>query len=431
MRTVERMYVWSFIIAFAMVIPSILLVKFFDELLIYILAGIALYDCVVNGAWRRYKALFIFAGISLFYLLYSLVAVHFNTPAAVIQGIIIDAKPFIPLLVLIPAAPRFNGSDKKIIRTIAMLNSFTCVIALCFYDTFLPYVFYHVAYLGAISLLSAVSYLYVSTLHDGSLLRKDILTAFIMMTIGLGCTRSKFYGEYILFLFLMFAYTPGMLRKLTIGRVVGLCLLGAVIILAAWQKFSYYFLNSTYTSFDFSESDSFARVALYLGMILILIDFPLFGSGFASYATWASSIDAGHYSLIYQRYGLNFVWGLSPEMPDFICDAYYPSLAQFGLIGIGLFIWFWVWAYHRLRVMIRRAPKKLRYSIVISVLIICALFIEMTTGTIFQQPPGEVLSILLGFILGQGQRILDASPKSESDTPLTHPIELNQPKRIY
>ena len=429
MRTVERMYVWSFIVAFAMVIPSIALVKFIDELLIYLLGAIALYDCAVTGAWRRYKALFIFIGIAIFYFFYSLVAVHFNTPAAVIQGLIIDAKPFIPLLVLIPAAPRFNGSDKKIIRIISLLNSFTCVVGLCFYYTFLPYVFNHVACLGAVSLLSAVAYLYASILPDGRLLRKDIITALIIMTIGLGCTRSKFYGEYILFLFLMFAYTPGMLRRLTLGRIIGLSLLGAVIMLAAWQKFSYYFLNSTYTSFDFSESDSFARVALYLGMILILIDFPIFGSGFASYATWASSIDAGHYSSLYQRYGLNFVWGLSPEMPDFICDAYYPSLAQFGLVGIGLFIWFWVWAYRRLRVMIRRAPKKLRYSIAISVLIICALFIEMTTGTVFSQPPGELLSILLGFILGQGQRLLDDAGKTETVTKPS--IELNQPKRIY
>lgn len=63
-------------------------------------------------------------------------------------------------------------------------------------------------------------------------------------------------------------------------------------------------------------------------------DYFPFGCGLGSFGTFAS---AEYYSPIYEMYGLNHIWGLSKNMPIFICDAFYPELAQFGIIGAILY----------------------------------------------------------------------------------------------
>lgn len=68
---------------------------------------------------------------------------------------------------------------------------------------------------------------------------------------------------------------------------------------------------------------------MYLHGFTILFDYFPFGSGLASFASFPS---AENYSSLYYEYGLNNIGGLSPDMPDFICDAFYPTLAQFGII---------------------------------------------------------------------------------------------------
>ena len=70
-----------------------------------------------------------------------------------------------------------------------------------------------------------------------------------------------------------------------------------------------------------------SRPAMMLTSIQILYDYFPFGSGLASFGTFAS---AEYYSPTYAVYGLDHLWGLSKEMPTFICDAFYPELAQFG-----------------------------------------------------------------------------------------------------
>ena len=62
-------------------------------------------------------------------------------------------------------------------------------------------------------------------------------------------------------------------------------------------------------------------------------------------------------------------------MPDFICDAFYPTLAQFGIIGVILFITFWVYTYRFLRMMIRKNPILYINQFSIGALIISAMLI--------------------------------------------------------
>ena len=57
-------------------------------------------------------------------------------------------------------------------------------------------------------------------------------------------------------------------------------------------------------------------------------DYIPFGSGLGSFGTAAA---AKEYSPLYYKYQLDNVWGLNPENPMFLADAFYPTLAEFGV----------------------------------------------------------------------------------------------------
>ena len=67
-------------------------------------------------------------------------------------------------------------------------------------------------------------------------------------------------------------------------------------------------------------------------------DYIPFGSGLGSFGTAAA---AKEYSPLYFKYGLNNVWGLDPENPMFLADAFYPTLAEYGIVGLLFFLLFW------------------------------------------------------------------------------------------
>ena len=93
-----------------------------------------------------------------------------------------------------------------------------------------------------------------------------------------------------------------------------------------------------------AETDTIARFVLYTTSIQILIDYFPFGCGFGSFATYASGL---YYSHIYNQYGIENVWGISKSFYSFIADTYYPSLAQFGFVGIMLYITFWIYVFKK------------------------------------------------------------------------------------
>lgn len=79
-----------------------------------------------------------------------------------------------------------------------------------------------------------------------------------------------------------------------------------------------------------------ARNAMYATSFQLARDsFPI-GVGFGLFGGFASRLN---YSPIYFEYGLSRVWGLSPDNPRFIMDAFWPHvLGQFGVIGLLSFL---------------------------------------------------------------------------------------------
>ena len=170
----------------------------------------------------------------------------------------------------------------------------------------------------------------------------------------------------------------------------------ALVLLVSWEKIDYYFIYGAENLSSGDTEAAFARPAMYWGSSQILSDYPLFGTGFASFGTFFS---AEHYSNIYFQYDLNMVHGLSETMPDFIADAYYPSLAQYGFIGIAIFLYFWIYVIRK-AVSFRSAghPEYNKYALI--VLCIVAFFaIELVADTTLTHNRGFFMMVLMGFSL--------------------------------
>lgn len=425
MLKVDRICVWLFIIGYCLLIFSLDLVKFIDEVILYSMLGVVLADCVVKRSWRRYRLLFTVAGVLAAYAVYSMTCVHFNTKAAVVVGLILEFKPYIAVLVMLCIAPKLTDGDKRILRTVSLIYGALALVSLVSLETMVDAVFIHPTYYGGTCLLASMVYAYCSIDNDGRLSYRTLLVVFVIMVTGIACGRSKYYGEFIMAFVLFVFYRPGMLRHLSVGTMVGLAVVAVIFVAAVWQKFSFYFLTGASDVLDVNNLDSFARAALYAGMILVLIDFPLFGSGFASFASFAS---ASPYSTLYEQYGLDRVWGLSKDFPAFVSDAYYASLAQFGIVGIILFVWFWVHIYRYLRVFTKYEDGRYKYLFAIGAVLIATLLIELTTGTMIFQPHGEYMMMVLGLVCITGKRLVAARKREASLNAVSKHIAL--PKRI-
>ena len=85
-----------------------------DELITLLLALLCVLDILSNKNHRRYKGLFWIVGIMTFYLLYSLVGVHYNTPKAIFYDFFIQIKPFIAFYKFITFTPELQAYSPEI-----------------------------------------------------------------------------------------------------------------------------------------------------------------------------------------------------------------------------------------------------------------------------------------------------------------------------
>ena len=402
MINLGRIAVWLFIAQFAVLIPSTQfpVFKLSDETCYLLLSALAIVDCVGNRRWRQYWLFWTIVAVMTFYFIYSITAVHYNTMFAVAYDYVLESKTYLSFAAMLGMRPKLTKKDKEWLRIIAVAS-----VAICFGvslggNNVIKAVIYHPAYVGATIFVSAMIYLFVSIDENGEVKKRDMYLVALFILSGLICARSKYYGEAVLALFFMFVYKPGMLRHLTAKHAM---VIGAVVILVcvvSWSKFEYYFINGAgnLARLDVSAKESFARPVLYYVGGLIMMDHFPFGSGLASYASYPSSYS---YSDVYVEYGIDKVHGLSQSYPEFICDAYYPLLAQFGVAGVVLFISFFVYVCSLLRRLVRHNPQKYRFYYVVGSLVVCFELIECVAGTIFAQSPGLLAMILVAVICSQ------------------------------
>ena len=401
MLSINKIYCWLFVFALLIQIPSIHLLKFLDELLVVFMMCLVFLDVVVNKQFKKYNLLWVITGIMLFYAIYSLTWVSYNTPKAVLYDFIAQMKPFCYFCVSYAVVPKFSNQMKTILRVICIMISIIVLFSVV--SGLVEQVLFHPAYVGLLSLLAFCVYLLASIDEHGKVAKKDVVISLILLTIGLTSTRAKFYGEYVFILYLLFFYVPGSLKKMKISHLIIALVSLCLILVVAWNKIDYYFISGGEVDMAFDEDllSSFARPVMYASMFPILGMHLLFGSGFASFGTYASSTSI-NYSNLYSVIGIDNVWGLSRDFDSFICDAYYPSLAQYGLIGLVLFIVLYVWMYKKLSLYIYITGK---VYYLIGLVIIVALLIENIAATSFNQGAGAMCMMILGYLISNFKKI--------------------------
>lgn len=382
-------------------------VKFVDEFAMLLLFVLAALDYYQNGLTTvlRLKPLWILLGIGLFYTIYSVVFVHFNTPAYVLVDLVSQIKPFATFILVYCFGLQLTQKGKDIARYLCLLNAFFLLVFFIIGGGALVLPFGHIVYYGGIMFLSALVFLFCSIDDNGKVKQKDLLIVVVLLTLGLLCTRAKYYGEFLITTTLLFAYRPGLFSKLNLKVAIS-CVFGFLILLAlAWTKISYYFIEGAsdiMSGADLEEmSEAFARPLLFYVGGLILLDYIPFGSGLASFASNAS---ATSYSNLYYDYGLNHVYGLSPSYSSFITDAYYPTLCQFGIVGIALFIFYWYWTLSKVNRLSNELKDSYRYQFVLGLAILCFVLIESIGSTLFIQGAGLQISMLLALLITSYER---------------------------
>lgn len=127
-------------------------------------------------------------------------------------------------------------------------------------------------------------------------------------------------------------------------------------------------------------------------------DYLPFGPGFGTYADIGAAL---YYSPLYYKYQLDSVFGLSPNNGMYLCDTFFPDLAQFGIVGICIFFYFWYWIFVLLRRNYRKNGNLKLFKI--GLLIIGFLMIESTSATTFVQSQGLMVMFLLALVLYEGK----------------------------
>ena len=97
------------------------------------------------------------------------------------------------------------------------------------------------------------------------------------------------------------------------------------------------------------------------------------------------------------EYGIDGVWGMSKNHYNFIADTFYPSLAQYGIIGIFLYLSFWIYILRKAIQYNKEVQDK--KSISMALMIIGFFAIEGTTDSTFSTHRGFYVLMLLGLIL--------------------------------
>ena len=267
-----------------------------------------------SESWHEYYA---FLGILAFYIVYS-IQFGANVSDSVWYDLIQQIRPFSIIYCTWILNPQFTEKQKK-----WMLWSMILTLGAFIYTN--PTIgTAHNAPVGQLAICTAMTY-YLYTEKT----KKNLYWTIVIATVGLISMKFKYYGEWGVFVALLLF----MKEKMDLGSskaTMRIAILAIIAIILGWERFDHYFVSGF-------NNEEYARPMMFKTAFKILLDYFPLGSGMGTFATNASVV---YYSPLYQKYGLDHVWGLG-HGGGFICDAFYPTLAQFGIVGIILFIIFW------------------------------------------------------------------------------------------
>ncbi|MDR2120843.1 MAG: O-antigen ligase family protein [Tannerella sp.] len=328
--------------------------------------------------------------VFLFYLAYSFF-VACNNIHAIALDFLMQSRPYLTFFIVMQMANSFTGSRKLLLKRLS-LSIWTLFIPLGIYGAINPVAFagtviQPAGYTSSIVILSLL-YLYCC----GFSLRERLMFL-LMLSAGLIVVHARFYEFFILACaVLIFLYRrDSLLSGLRTGIALAM-VLGMTAYISESQITDYLSTRAV------AETDHgfAARAVLYQTAEVLLKDFFPLGSGLASFASHASRT---YYSPIYSNYGLSSVNGLTPQEWFSASDSYCPSLAQFGIVGIALYLFFWtyiVWlAFSKLR------KKGEIQPFIVALVLTSFAFIENIFDSFFTNNRGVFMMMFLGVIFSK------------------------------
>ena len=337
--------------------------------------------------WKEY---FIFLGILAFYVVYSLF-MKVNVADAVWIEFVQQIRPYSIIFCTWILNPQFTDKQKKWMLASMIITLATWII---YHPETIERARAEFPVLGQLAICTGMAY-YLLTENT----KRNSYIALALVMTGMLAPKYKFMGEVVCFIALIFFIKKHLNFKST-KTIFILSLMMTVVIIVTWQKFdTYYFSGWT--------NEALARPMTYKTSLQILWDYFPFGPGMGTFASWGAAV---HYSPLYYDYGLNNIWGLQPNFYYFIADAFYPTLAQYGIAGVILFCIFWK---RRLKAM--NEIEDMRYY-KIALLVFFCLVIEQTADTSWLSGKGMGYCMLLGLCLNSNRNNeLEEEDEEEED----------------
>ena len=374
-----------------------------DEICAMFLLVLLIYGIFKSSDWYINKAFLRVIVVFAFYVAYSFY-INSNTGKAILSDLIIQFKPYLAFFGVYYLAPQFTASQKKILRDIALVIM-ALMLCIGIYSLKDVSAFKQtvglVAYFAAIVTSSSLLYLFCST---GS--KKDKAVFLVLLAIGLFSARAKFYGFFILAVacLLFTKYLSSLRFNFRTFLLVGVCI--ASMLVVSWSKMQIYF--GVGASLDSVPEGFLARAMLYITFPEILKDYFHFGSGFASFGSYASGV---YYSDIYAQYGLENIKGMTKLNYSYIADTYYPCLAQFGIVGILLYLCFFFYIIKKALNLYKQTMQE-KYFI-IPFLIVGYLLVENVADATFTGHRGFFIMMFLGLVLSEAKYSLKVKIKDK------------------
>ena len=389
MRGIAKFYTWFWIIYFPVCIAFAVTVNFdlSDEILtvLLLLYAIVKQRFLVKNK-KRMMEINIYMALMIFYLLYSLV-IRVTTPRGVFLDILQQVRPYAVFYLTWMMAPQFTPKQQKRIKWVMLLSFFGYLFAFKFKPSLVtPFGGEESAALGQIALCCAMVYYLFSKQT-----KRNRNIAIIIMLLGLLSGKSKYFGECICFIALIM-FVKSKINFTSISTLLKVAALGVVVIFFTWTKFNAYYVEGFQ-----EDAQAMARPATYeTGMQIMFHDYVPFGSGLGSFGTAAA---AKEYSPLYFKYHLNEIWGLDPTNPMFLADTFYPTLAEYGIVGLFFFLWFWkrrLWEANKILNLIYYR---------MALMCILALALESTADSSYLSGKGMGYFMILALCLNSARKV--------------------------
>lgn len=382
----SKIYTWFWILYFPLCIAFYLFIGFdyIDEILTLCMILVAILKNTLNKQRKIKKEVYSYIGLMSFYVLYSYF-LKLQIPAGIWLDLQQQVRPYAVFYCTLLLAPKFTEKQKKWIINIMLFCLAVYVIAFRGQVTVVTGGDSESAVLGQVSLVTAMTY-YLWKEPT----KKNLYISIAICAFGILGGKSKFFGEMVAFVALL-CFLKQKINFSSPKFIFQITILTSVILFFTWTRFNIYYVEG----FSEEKIEELARPATYVTSLKILMDYFPFGSGLGSFATNAA---LRYYSPIYYKYNLNTIWGLDPG-GGFISDAFYPTLAEFGIVGIIFFLIFWK---RRIK-EIQRLQDLRTYRI--ALMAVLALALESTADSSYLSGKGMGYFMLLAICLSSAKHI--------------------------